>query len=137
MSDHYLVDTNVVSELTKAVPNDAVIRWLAGGPSLYLSALTVGEIQRGITRLPQDQHQKKLELSSWLTRLCNQYSDRIVNVDMKTVQEWGKLPQLRTYPVIDSLLAATAIAYDLILVTRNVDDFEGLPVRLFNPFAGR
>lgn len=135
MSNHYLVDTNVVSEMTKIVPNDAVVQWLAGGPSLYLSVLTVGEIQRGITRLSQEQHQKKLQISSWLKQLCNQYSDRIFNVDMKIVQAWGKLPRLRTYPVIDSLLAATAIAYDLILVTRNVSDFEGLPVRLFNPFA--
>jgi predicted nucleic acid-binding protein len=133
----YLVDTNILSELRRKQPDTRVADWFAARPptTLYLSVLTLGEIRKGIAAaMPPVRRQA---LSDWLeTDLPAYFAGRILPVDAAVAQRWGRLlaDAGRSLPAIDSLLAATAIEHDLVLVTRNVKDFVGLPVDLFNPW---
>ncbi|MBO3745466.1 type II toxin-antitoxin system VapC family toxin [Streptosporangiaceae bacterium NEAU-GS5] len=133
----YLLDTNVASELTKSRPHPAVSAWLeaAPGPALYLSVLVVGEIRQGIERVRDRDPVKAAVFESWLTRLEHGFADRIVPVDLKVARQWGLLNAKATLPVVDGLLAATALAYGWTLVTRNTKDFARASVPLLDPFA--
>ena len=136
----FLLDTCVVSEFTKITPNPKVIEWLrhCDQSALYLSSITVGELSKGIAKL--DEGKRKLELSKWLNDdLRVRFSDRIISLDVDVMMGWGiicgSLERLGiSTPVMDSLIAASAIAYDLILVTNNVNDFKNMNVRLHNPW---
>lgn len=134
----YLIDTNVLSELRRKAPDAGVVRWFAerSPMTLYLSVLTLGEIRKGVSGVrPAARRQALLD---WLeTDLPNYFLGRILSVDMAVAARWGSLlaDAGRPLPAIDSLLAATAIEHDLVLVTRNVKDFAALPVELFNPWA--
>lgn len=134
----YLIDTNVLSELRRKAPDAGVVRWFAerSPMMLYLSVLTLGEIRKGVSGAsPAGRRQALLD---WLeTDLPNYFSGRILSVDIAVAARWGRLlaDAGRPLPAIDSLLAATAIEHDLVLVTRNVKDFAALPVELFNPWA--
>lgn len=134
----YLVDTNVLSELRRKLPDAAVVNWFAKRPpaNLYLSVLTLGEIRKGIAGAsPLARRQALLD---WLeSDLPTYFSGRILPVDMAVAARWGQLlaGAGRPLPAIGSLLAATAIEHDLVLVTRNAKDFAGLPVQLFNPWS--
>ncbi|MEB0134942.1 type II toxin-antitoxin system VapC family toxin [Actimicrobium sp. CCC2.4] len=133
----YLIDTNVISELSRKIPAPSVVTWLAGRPpnTLYLSVLTLGEIRKGIESMQETP--KKLVLLDWLeTDLPHYFSGRILYIDEAVADRWGRLVGRagRTLPAIDSLLAATALEHDLTLVTRNVKDFSGL-VDTVNPWA--
>lgn len=133
----YLVDTNVLSELRRKVPDPRVTQWFADRPprSLYLSVLTLGEIRKGIEGVLDAK--RRTALVDWLENdLPLFFMERILSVDGLVADRWGRLvaQAQRPLPAIDSLLAATALHHDLCLVTRNVKDFSGLPLSLINPW---
>jgi predicted nucleic acid-binding protein len=138
----FLLDTNIVSELIKPRPEPKVIAWLQGVDErlFYLSVLTLGEIRKGVTALSDPSRQVSIE--AWLDKdLRDRFEGRILPVCESVADRWGVLaghaPQRGSaLPVIDGLLAATAIHYNLTLVTRNVKDFEPTQVVLFDPWKG-
>ena len=133
----YLLDTNVLSELRKKNRCDAhVSRWFAGidDDVIYLSILVTGEIRKGIELKRIKDPTQALLLEQWLVKIETHYCGRIFRLDAETCDIWGKLNAIRPLPVIDSLLAATAIQHDLVLVTRNVQDVKNTHVKLLNPF---
>lgn len=122
----YLLDTNVVCETIKTNPDSNVISWLDNIPNhaLYLSVITLGEIRKGIEKLDADK--KRENLHAWLVfDLPHWFDTRILDIDIRVIDRWGRLQAetKRTLPAIDSLIAATALHYDLTLVTRNEKDF--------------
>lgn len=133
----FLIDTNVLSELRKKErANPGVSRWYAGvaGESLYLSALTIGEVRNGIERLRRRDPAASASLEAWLSKVETDMAGRILPVTTAIADLWGRLGVPDPLPVVDSLLAATALEHDLILVTRNVADVKRTGVRLVNPF---
>ena len=136
----YLLDTNIISEIRKGPrchPN--VAAWYSNleEESLYLSVLILGEIRKGIEGLRDRDAGKANELDLWLEQLQTSFQSQILPVDIAISQEWGRLSSLHTVPVIDGLLAATATAHRLVLVTRNTRDFADLGIQLLNPFETR
>ena len=134
----FLLDTNVVSEIRKGSRCDAnVANWHSevAESRLFISSLTIGEIRRGIelARRRGDRPQANT-LETWLQTIIQQFSGRILNVDTTVAETWGAMSAIRPVPVIDGLLAATAMQHNLILVTRNVADVEGLGIQILNPF---
>jgi predicted nucleic acid-binding protein len=133
----YLIDTNILSELQKGErAHPGVLQWYAETPSetLYLSVLVIGEIRQGIERLQRRDPDQAARLESRLNRIVDTMDARILPVTTAIAQCWGRLNAPDPLPVIDSLLAATALEHDLTLVTRNVRDVQRTPVRWFNPF---
>ena len=134
----YLVDTNVFSEQAKRQPEARVIDWLREHESeLYVSTITIGEIRRGIERLPDGKH--KTQLQQWLQSLCDCMQGRILGFNTSTAHVWGQLKAKWemagvNVPSLDSQIAATASRHSLILVTRNTAVFERTGIRLQNPF---
>jgi len=133
----FLLDTNIVSELRKrsrTAPGPR--RWLetVEGDDLALSVLVLGEIRLGILRLRRRDPEAAEHLATWLVRLERAYRGRILPIDGAVTETWAHLNAVRTLPVIDSLMAATAIVHGLTLVTRNVSDLDGVEVPLLNPF---
>lgn len=133
-----LLDTNVVSELRKAQPHQKVLAWQQREirSIAYISTLVIGEIRQGIERVrPRDPQQAKA-LDRWLAGLIHIYDERILPVSVEVAQQWGRLnvpPQ--PPPIVDGLMAATALVHGLTLVTRNVRDVTGTGVTVVNPFA--
>lgn len=133
----YLVDTNVLSELRRKQPDARVVTWVQQRPrqSLYLSVLSLGEIRKGIAGVADAAFRQKL--TDWLeVELSNYFLGRLLSIDAQVADRWGRIQAEagRTLPVIDGLLAATALQHDLTLVTRNTKDFEGLGVQIVNPW---
>lgn len=136
----YLVDTNIPSELTREKPDARVAAFLAntGKSSVFLSVLTIGEICKGIATLPASQ--KRATLQGWLdTDVRSWFAGRILPVTEAIAERWGYLAaaakqQGMTLAVVDGVIAATALHHDLTVVTRNVKDFAGLGVDVFNPW---
>ena len=139
----YLLDTCVVSELIAKRPNQTVLNWLDAQPQgdLYLTVITLGEITRGICKLPDSKRKSALE--TWFsTDLLPRFSGRIMLLEVETMLLWGDLvgslePRGRVLSLMDSLIAATALQGDFTLVTRNEKDFTGTGLTLFNPFDSR
>ena len=137
-----LLATNIVSEATRRQPDDRVLRWLEGqdAAETYISVLTIGEVEQGIARLGNTK--RAGEFRAWVDDvLLEAYRGRILSLDHAVLALWGRatgeaLKVGRTPPVLDSLLAATAMAHDLVLVTRDTGDVAMLPVRTFNPWEG-
>jgi predicted nucleic acid-binding protein len=131
----FLLDTNVISELVKARPDPGVTQWIEATDEilLYLSVLTLGEIRKGISSLPDAKRRTALE--AWLDRdLALRFSNRILAIDQAVADRWGRLAgsaaaRRSPLPVIDGLLAATALHYDLTLVTRT-PNISKLPASL-------
>ena len=138
----FLLDTNVISELVKPRPEPRVVSWIAATDEslFYLSVLTLGEIRKGIGSLPSSARRTALE--AWLDRdLLVRFDGRILHIDRAVADRWGRLTgsaaaRKRPIPVIDGLLAATALQHDLTLVTRNASDMEVAAVPLFDPWRG-
>jgi predicted nucleic acid-binding protein len=136
----FLLDTNVISELVKPRPESRVVSWVAATDEslLYLSVLTLGEIRKGIGSLPSSARRTTLE--AWLDRdLLIRFDNRILPIDQGVADRWGRLTgsvaaRKRSIPVIDGLLAATALQHNLTLVTRNASDVEVAGVPLFDPW---
>jgi predicted nucleic acid-binding protein len=136
----FLVDTNVISELRKGSRCDAnVAAWFAAVPAeeLYLSVLVVGEIRRGIESIRRRDAPAARRLENWLKRLVSAHEDRILPVDRRVAEEWGRMNVPDPVPVLDSLMAATARVNGLVLATRNVKDVARTGVRSVNPFDSR
>ena len=137
----YLIDTNVISEARKRdKANRGVIRFFdaaqVDGGALYVSVITVGEIRRGIELIRHrgDARQAR-QLESWLELILKEFEDHILDFAQDEAQLWGRLRVPHPENAIDKQIAATALTHDLTLVTRNADHFEGLGVRILNPFA--
>ncbi|CAN5840658.1 type II toxin-antitoxin system VapC family toxin [soil metagenome] len=133
----YLIDTDVLSELRRKAPDKRVAEWFGKRPpaTLYLSVLTLGEISKGVEGVTDTA--RRQALTDWLeTDLPLFFTGRLLNVDGAVAELWGRMVAAagRPMPAIDSLLAATAAAYDLVLVTRNTKDIAGLQVEVFNPW---
>ncbi len=136
----YLLDTNIISELISKSPNIGVIQFLEGveEESLFLSVITIGEIQAGIEKLPIGA--KKTKLIRWLENdLLERFSGKIIEIDLKTMLRWGEIISRsqamgKPLPIMDSIIAAQCIAHNLTLITRNQKDFANLPLTLVNPF---
>ena len=134
----YLIDTNVISELRKGKRADSgVVSWFAGlaDEEVFLSALTLGEIRRGIESIRRRDSAAAAALESWLGRISDAHRDRIVPVDRAIAEEWGRMNAPDPLPVVDGLLAATAKVVGLTLATRNTDDIARSGVSFFNPFG--
>lgn len=133
----FLIDTNVLSELRKGQRcNPAVRQWFetASGEDLYLSVLVLGEIRRGIERIRLHDRSSASALEKWLTKLSTDFSDRILPVDQAVANQWGQLGVKQPAPVLDALLAATAMVHDLTVVTRDSTGFKNTGARVLNPF---
>jgi len=132
----YLLDTNVISEVRKRRPDIHVAAFFAQAESaeLFISVLTIGEIRTGVERLRRKDEDQANVIDQWLAGLCESYAGRIIHLDADIAHEWGRLNVPDPLPVIDGLLAATARARGLTLVTRNVGDLGRCGVRLLNPF---
>jgi toxin FitB len=136
----YLLDTNCVSELVCPRPEPRVIEWVdaADEATLYLSVLTLGEIRKGVASLPPSKRRTRLE--AWLeVDLQARFSGRIVPIDAAISDRWGSISaeakrKGKVLPVIDGLLAATALHHNLTVVSRNASDFKQSLVRVLNPW---
>ena len=136
----FLLDTNCVSELVRIKPHPRVLEWMEAAEEtlLHLSVLTLGEIRKGLAALPQGKRRTRLE--AWLeVDLRSRFSGRILPVDAAVADRWGLLAaQARrkgaTLPIIDGLLAATALHHNLTMVSRNVCDFAAAQVPVLSPW---
>jgi predicted nucleic acid-binding protein len=131
----YLLDTNIISELRRPKPHGAVLEWYKNitEEDLFISAVSIGEIQAGI-ELTRAQDKKKAEtLEQWLQSISNIHN--VLPMTGSTFRLWAKLMHSQTNTVReDAMIAATAIEKDLIVVTRNIKDFKRFKIRLLNPF---
>ena len=138
---NYLLDTNVLSEARRKNPDASVTAWLNSTPetSLFLSVLVLGEVRKGIAKL-RDEVQRQV-LQRWLdTDLIHRFGERLLLIDADTALLWGRLSgegeaRGEPLPVVDTLLAATALRHNFTLVTRNVQDFSRYPVQVLNPWT--
>lgn len=132
----YLLDTNVVSEFRKPRPHGAVVAWIAAAndADLYISAVTLGEIQRGIERTRVQDADKAAALERWSDKVADTYN--VLPMTAEIFRLWAKLMHKQSDTVNeDAMVAATAIINKLTVVTRNVNDFERFGVKIINPFS--
>jgi len=139
---NYVLDTNIISELIAKQPNQKVIDWLKGvnTNNLFLSVITIGEIRKGIEKLPESLRKKNIQ--DWFeNELLIGFEGRILPLDLSVILLWGKLvgeleKKGRKLSPLDSLIAATTKYHNYSLVTRNEKDFDGIEIVVFNPFKG-
>jgi predicted nucleic acid-binding protein len=140
---NYLLDTNVLCEPTKPKPDEAVLAWLAEADEdrLHLSAVTLAEVQRGVSRLPAGSRRDRIQ--HWLDEdILERFGDRIFPVDSSIAAHWGRLmaeaeTKGRTMNSLDGFIAATAVVREMTLVTRNVADFGNFVPQILNPWLDR
>ena len=139
--ENYLLDTCVLSEYIRKQPEMKVIQWLdlQLENSLFISVISIGELKKGIVKIESSQPQKSKRLNKWLDSLIERFKTRIITLNSQILIQWGDLcgnseKSGRKLPVIDSLIASTAIANQLTLVTRNEKDFNDINVSLYNPW---
>lgn len=137
----YLIDTNVISEARKGRTADAGVQAFlrqsaAQGARLWLSAVTMGELRRGVDLIHhRGDHAQARRLESWLAGLIEEYSEAILPFDSDAAQIWGRMRVPHPENALDKQIAATALVHDLTVVTRNTCDFAATGVRLLNPFS--
>ncbi|MEB3162491.1 MAG: type II toxin-antitoxin system VapC family toxin [Prochlorothrix sp.] len=134
----YLLDTNVVSELRRARPHGAVVAWLKSveDKDLFISAVTIAEIQAGIEITREQDAEKAAQIEQWLDLVANAYN--VLPMNAAIFRTWAKLMHRKSDNLYeDAMIAATAKIHSLIVVTRNVDDFRAFGLQLFNPFDGQ
>jgi len=134
----YLLDTNIVSELRKQRPHGAVVAWLRSldQRDLYVSAVTLGELQAGIEITRQQDAAKAVEIEAWVDRVSKIWN--VLPMDAATFRMWAKLMHRRSDDLFeDAMIAATARVHGLRVVTRNARDFKDFGVEVFNPYASR
>ncbi len=140
---NYILDTNVISQLVARKPDLHVLHWLESIPpeQIFLSVITLGELQKGMEKLPTSA--RKTELLAWLEHdLLSRFRDHLLSVDVPVMLTWGSLTARleaagRPIPAIDSLLAATALVYGCTLVTRNIKDFAATGILVLDPWQFR
>ena len=135
----YLLDTNVISETRRFRPDAGVIGFLsaASAEGLFLSVLTLGELRKGVALKRRADPVAARELARWVEGIATNFADRILPIDTATALRWGELSAVGTPPVIDTLIAATALSRDLTLVTRNTKDVQSSGVPLLDPWRAR
>ena len=132
----YLIDTNVVSELRKPRPHPMAIAWLRGVPNrdLFLSAVTVGELQAGVEITRRQDAAKAQEIEAWVDQVAGAWN--VLPMDARAFRHWARLMHGRSGDLIeDAMIAATAYVHGLTVVTRNIRDFIPLGVPALDPFA--
>jgi predicted nucleic acid-binding protein len=135
----YLVDTNVISEIRKgARGHRQVLNWWNSihRSQLFLSVLAIGEIHQGIVGIRSKDLHQAIHLEAWLDGLIQVFGNRLIPVDQRTALVWAEICIDRTLPIIDSLMAATAISMNMTFVSRNTKDIKDCGVRYINPFEG-
>ena len=135
----YLIDTNIISEIRKGARCDArVSAWYASvaDEDLFLSTLVLGEIRKGVELARSRDADRALALERWLGDVEAAFDGRVLGIDNAVSDQWGRMSAIRPLPVIDGLLAATALTHGLTLVTRNDRDVAGLGAMVLNPFKG-
>ena len=132
----YLMDTDVLSALRRRERDPRVVQWLARQRTgdIYLSVVTVGEIERGMRREQRHNPPFARDLAAWLEQVLTLYEARILPVDLPVAKRWGRLSADLGHQNADLLIAATALERGLIVVTRNVRHFEPTGVPVLNPF---
>jgi predicted nucleic acid-binding protein len=136
----WLLDTCVVSELIRPRPKASVVRWVRerDESELFLSVVTIGEIEKGIAKLPDSS--KRLSLEPWVRRdLAERFRTRLLSIDASIASRWGAISGAseargQPLPVVDALIAATALLHGLVVVTRNTEDLERCGARCFDPW---
>ena len=133
---NFLLDTVVLSELRKAKPSRKVVQWIKAqkAESLFISVVSIGEIQRGIERARKSDVVFAAELEQWLETLSSLYADRVLQVSANAARLWGRLSAKLGHDGADLLIAATALSLGATVVTRNVKHFSPTGVRVLNPF---
>ena len=137
MAAGYLLDTNVISETRKTRADRSVIAFLraADAVALFLSVLTLGELRKGVDAKRRTDLAAADRLGAWVDDIETTFADRVLQVDSATARRWGELSANRSLPVIDTLIAATAINHHLTLVTRNTRDVEVTGVSFVDPWV--
>lgn len=138
MSQAYLLDTNILSELGRSQPDSKVIQFVAQQEQAWISIITVHELEYGLSLLPVGS--RRSQLAETIQLLLNQYAAFVLPVQQEEAKQAALLraaakQQGRVLHLVDALIAGTALAHDLPIATRNVKDFEGLGVELLNPFS--
>ncbi len=134
----YLLDTNVISELRKGSRcNENVAGFFERTSSndLFLSVLTLGELRKGIEQIRGRDESQAERLEAWLASIGKHFANRVIPIESEVANRWGQLNSTRTFPVIDGLLAATALTHGLTLVTRNGRDFADSGALWLDPFV--
>lgn len=137
---NYILDTNIVSELIAKQPNQTVIEWIKtlNPENLFLSVITIGEIRKGIAKLPESLRKKNIQI--WLeSELLIDFEEIILPINLPVILLWGELvgeleKKGRKLPTLDSLIAASTKYHNYTLITRNAKDFEGIDILVINPF---
>jgi len=137
----YLIDTCVLSECIKRIPNSLVAQWFRDQDptQLYLSSLTIAEIKKGLYKIQTTQPDRFDKLENWLFSVEEKFNRRILPITENILDKWAEISANAELnggklAVMDSLIAATAYEHKLILVTRNVDDFKRTPIEIINPY---
>ena len=138
MAAGYLLDTNLISETRKVRADPGVLAFLSAADSagLFLSVLTLGELRKGVEAKRRSDSVAATRLGAWVDDIETIFADRVLPVDGAAARLWGELSARRSLPVIDTLIAATAISCGLTLVTRNTRDFAATGVMLVDPWQG-
>jgi predicted nucleic acid-binding protein len=133
----YLLDTNVLSETRRKKADPRVLSFLQSidSSSLFISVLTIGELRKGVAVKMRADPAAAKSLAAWVEGLEFGFAGQILNIDAATARLWGDWSGDRPRPVVDTLLAATAVLHGLTLVTRNTSDVSGIPVKLHNPWT--
>ena len=137
----FLLDTCVISEIIRPKPSRKVVKWIKSEEegNLFISVLTLGELHKGIEKLPESK--RKEELHNWVGNdLTERFLNRIIDIDMRVAMMWGKIQGMaeragRSMPAIDSLIAATGLIHHLTVVTRNISDMKESGVALLDPWG--
>ena len=132
----YLLDTNVLSETRKKRSDVGVIAFLQAvdSSSLYISVLTLGELRKGVAKKQREDAEAAKRLADWVDGLEYSFAERILGIDAATARLWGDWSSERPRPVVDTLLAATAVLHGMTLVTRNIRDVRGIEMKLLDPW---
>lgn len=132
----YLLDTNVASETRRTRPDERVVSFLTSvdAAKLFISVLTLGELRRGVEMKRQSDPEVAAQIGAWVDGIELTFADRILPVDALVARLWGELSADRKRPVVDTLIAATALVRDLTLVTRNGGDLAGIAVPILDPW---